>query len=94
VKPRYIHVDGFCFDGRWTDNDERCCPLSRAAPAPFEHKPWLEDLNQVREAIATKYANLDWVVVEREVDLPALFADAKARIETRLKCRRCTSCLR
>src|SRR5476649_1986694 len=43
-------------------------------PAPFELKPWLEDLDQVREAVATKYANLEWVVLEREIDLAALSA--------------------
>jgi hypothetical protein len=44
-----------------------------AAPTPFDPKPWLEDLDQTREAIATKYANLEWVVLEREIDLAALF---------------------
>jgi hypothetical protein len=53
-----------------------------AAPSPFDPKPWLEDLEQTREAIATKYANLEWVVLEREIDLAALFADAKAQLQS------------
>jgi Peptidase family S41 len=52
------------------------------APAPFEVKPWLEDLDQVREAVATKYANLEWVVLEREIDLAALFAEAKTQLQS------------
>jgi hypothetical protein len=52
------------------------------APAPFDPKPWLEDLDQVREAIATKYANLEWVVLEREMDLAALFAETKTQMQS------------
>jgi hypothetical protein len=52
------------------------------APAPFDSKPWLEDLDQVQEAIATKYANLEWVVLEREIDLAALFTEAKAQLQS------------
>lgn len=50
-------------------------------PQPFDPKPWLEDLVQVREVLATKYANLEWAVFQREADLPALFDETKARIE-------------
>lgn len=52
------------------------------APPSFDPRPWLEDLNQVRDALATKYANLEWAVVERELDLPALFADARMRLQS------------
>lgn len=51
-----------------------------AAPI-FDPNPWIEDLSQVREALATKYADLEWAVFQREADLPKLFADTRARIE-------------
>jgi tRNA U34 5-methylaminomethyl-2-thiouridine-forming methyltransferase MnmC len=35
-----------------------------ASTPSFDPKPWLDDLEQTREAIATKYANLEWVVIE------------------------------
>lgn len=59
--------------------------LALCAPAfagqAFDSKPWLDDLAQTREAFATKYANLEWAVFDREADLPALFADTKKRLE-------------
>jgi hypothetical protein len=48
---------------------------------PFDPKPWLADLDQVRETFLTKYANLEWAVFQREADLPNLFADTEARIK-------------
>ena len=54
-----------------------------AATAPsFDPKPWLDDLEQTREAIATKYANLEWVVIEREINLESLFTDAKSQLQS------------
>jgi len=53
-----------------------------AAPTPFDPNPWFEDLEQTREAVATKYANLEWVVIERELDLAPLFAEAKAQLRS------------
>jgi hypothetical protein len=54
-----------------------------AATSPsFDSKPWLDDLDQVREAIATKYANLEWVVIEREINLESLFTDAKSQLQS------------
>ena len=55
--------------------------LSLGAGSSFDPKPWIEDLNQVRETLATKYANLEWAVFDHEVDLGRLFADTKARVE-------------
>ena len=52
-----------------------------AAAGTFEPKPWIDDLEQVKEALATKYANLEWAVFEREMDLQKLFADTQGRIE-------------
>jgi hypothetical protein len=54
---------------------------TRASAAAFEPQPWIDDLNQVKEALATKYANLEWAVFEREAGLPALFAETQERIE-------------
>jgi hypothetical protein len=48
----------------------------------FDPHPWIEDLGQVKDAFATKYANLEWAVFDREVDLQKLFADTKGRIES------------
>jgi hypothetical protein len=56
--------------------------LATSAPAgAYEPKPWIDDLEQVKEAFATKYANLEWAVFEREIDLPGLFADTQRRLE-------------
>ncbi|MGD1148147.1 MAG: hypothetical protein ABR961_09380 [Thermoanaerobaculaceae bacterium] len=44
---------------------------SGAAPV-FAPRPFVEDLAQVRETLATKYANLEWAVFQREADLPKL----------------------
>lgn len=49
---------------------------------PFDPKPRIADLDQVRETFATKYANLEWAVFQREADLPKLFADTEARIKS------------
>ncbi|MFL6690898.1 MAG: S41 family peptidase [Alphaproteobacteria bacterium] len=56
--------------------------LSLAAAPQFDPKPWLDDLRQARAAFAEKYANLEWAVFDRELDLPQLFATAQHRIET------------
>jgi C-terminal processing protease CtpA/Prc len=52
-----------------------------AAAPPFDPAPWVADLEQAREVFATKYANLEWAVYEREADLPALFAETRSRVE-------------
>lgn len=56
-----------------------------AAPAPtatpaFDSAPWLADLSQMREALTSDYANLDWLLTERELDLSALLDRAAAII--------------
>lgn len=33
-------------------------------------------------AIATRYANLEWVVFEREIDLAGLFAETKSQLQS------------
>jgi hypothetical protein len=54
--------------------------IAAAAPA-FDARPWLSDLEQTRHVLLTKYANIEWAVEQREVDLPALFADIRTRLE-------------
>ena len=43
-------------------------------------EPWLQDLAQIREALESKYANLDWLRQERELDLDAGFRRAADRL--------------
>ena len=57
-------------------------PTFATTSPPFDPKPWLDDLEQVREAIATKYVNLEWVVIEREINLESLFTDAKSQLQS------------
>jgi hypothetical protein len=52
-----------------------------AAANAYDTGPWLQDLNQAEQALATKYANLEWAVFEHETNLTALFAETKAQIE-------------
>lgn len=52
-----------------------------AAQSPvWSPDPWLADLAQMRAALAEKYANLDWLTGEREVDVDAGFERAAAMI--------------
>src|SRR4051794_32099500 len=62
-----------------------CLGLCLAAAAPaqapsWSPDPWLADLAQMRAALDEKYANLEWLTGEREVDLAALFDRAAIRI--------------
>lgn len=47
---------------------------------PFDRQAWLEDLGEARAALSAKYAGLEWEVIERGVDLSAIFATAEDRI--------------
>jgi len=49
---------------------------------PFDPKPWLEDLAQMRQAFSDKYVNFEWAVFERQADMSGLFADTQKRVET------------
>jgi hypothetical protein len=51
-----------------------------ALEAPFDPAPWIEDLHEIRAAFASKYANFEWAVFEREADLSGLFRQAEDRI--------------
>jgi Peptidase family S41 len=56
--------------------------LTAAAADPvFDSTPWIADLDQVRSAFLTKYANLEWAVFDREADLSQLFAETRERVE-------------
>ena len=62
------------------------CLLAFSGPAfgdapQFDPKPWLDDLTQMRTAFATKYANLEWAVFDRQADLNDYFARAQSHIE-------------
>jgi len=55
--------------------------VAAAAPAKdFDVDPWLADLEQVRQAFHSKYANLEWLQREREIDVDALFENLEARL--------------
>jgi hypothetical protein len=54
---------------------------SAADDKPFDPKPWLEDLAQMRAAMAANYANLEWAAFDRGADLDDYFARARGRIE-------------
>jgi len=55
-------------------------PASAAPPQPWSPSPWLEDLDQMGEALRSKYANLEWLEGEREVKLDALLSRARSRL--------------
>lgn len=46
----------------------------------FSPAPWLEDLEQLRDAMSAGYPNLEWQA-ERGLDLPATYARARGRLE-------------
>lgn len=49
-------------------------------PAAFDAEGWVADLRQVREAMGSHYANLDWAVNEREAPLGQLFQVGEQRL--------------
>ncbi len=60
------------------------CALLLAAPSAaeqaFDPKPWLDDLAQMRAALTTKYANIEWAITDRGADLDDYFGRARKRI--------------
>lgn len=48
--------------------------------AGFEVNPWIEDLHEIRAALSEKYANFEWAVFEREVNLSGLFDETESRL--------------
>ena len=57
-------------------------PRPAAAQAEWTPDPWLADLAEMRTAFETKYANLDWLLTEREFDLNGLFDRAAGLLRT------------
>lgn len=59
--------------------------LAAASPAisqSWSSDPWIADLAQARQAFETKYANLDWLTNDREVNLDILFKRASDRLRS------------
>src|SRR5277367_3849244 len=52
------------------------------ADQTYDPKPWLDDLAQMHAAFSSGYGNFEWAVFDHEVDLAALFADTRKRIES------------
>lgn len=61
----------------WSATTQSDVPTSSRS---FDIFPWLADLGQARQAFVTKYANLEWLENEREINLDALFGDLTARM--------------
>jgi hypothetical protein len=53
------------------------CAGGAAAQEAYDPAPWIADLQQVREVVTAHYANLEWAVKDRGVDLPAAYARAE-----------------
>ena len=52
------------------------------AAEQFDKQPWLDDLAQIKTAFSTQYANFEWAVFDHEIDMAALLADTRQRIES------------
>jgi hypothetical protein len=48
----------------------------------FDRQAWLDDYEQLKTDLATGYANLDWMVSARRMDLPALDRHTRDRLES------------
>lgn len=58
-----------------------CSTTARAQPGPnHDVEGWVSDLRQVRDAMGSHYANLDWAVREREAPLAQLFQVGEQRL--------------
>ena len=56
-------------------------PAAAQTPTPaYDAEAWVADLHQVREAMGSHYANLDWAATERETPFPQLFAAGEQRL--------------
>lgn len=57
-------------------------PNPAADPAPaFDREVWLADYAGLKRTMAQGYANLDWIVAHRGLDLPALDKSTTTRLE-------------
>jgi peptidase S41-like protein len=48
----------------------------------FDPKPWLEDFGQLRSEMSSHYANLEYAVKDRRMDLPALRRETEEKLST------------
>jgi hypothetical protein len=51
-----------------------------ASTTQFDPQPWLEDFQQLTDAMASHYADLEWAMYERRMDLPSLRQDMEKRL--------------
>jgi hypothetical protein len=49
-----------------------CCIVQSSAQPEFDRAKWFQDFDQLLTEMSTHYANLEWAVQERRMDLPAL----------------------
>lgn len=53
-----------------------------ASPAvAYDSKPWIEDARQIRAALGSRYPNIDWLTVDRGMDLDAAFKAVEGGLE-------------
>jgi hypothetical protein len=55
-------------------------PARGIAVSKFSPTPWLEDFHQLLREMSSHYANLDWAIEERRMDLPKLRVDTEAAL--------------
>jgi len=53
---------------------------SAARATNFDPKPWLEDFHQILSEMSSHYANLEWAVEDRRMDLQRLRLDTEAKL--------------
>ena len=46
----------------------------------FDPKPWLEDFHQILDEMSSHYANLDWALDGRKMDLPRLRSETEGKL--------------
>jgi len=54
--------------------------FKNAPSADFDPKPWIEDFQQILAEMSSHYADLEWAVENRKMDLPRLRRDTKAQL--------------
>jgi hypothetical protein len=52
----------------------------RVESASFNHNLWIEDFHQIQVEMSSHYANLEWAVETRRMDLPQLRKDTEAKL--------------
>lgn len=56
--------------------------IAQKSEVRWDASGWVDDLHLIKQALLTKYANLQWLTEDRQVDLDALFAETEARVRT------------